>query len=148
MDGVILLVEDNPDDVRMTRRAFTGSGLTNSLILAEDGQAALDLLWPNDGSEPLRPALVLLDLALPKISGLEVLHRLRAHPDTEFLPVVILTSSEMEEDWISSRRGGANAFVRKPVLFGDFHKTATALGLFWTMVNQPAPQLPLVSAKS
>jgi two-component system response regulator len=140
-DGVILLVEDNPDDVFATRRAFGRSKVTNELVVAMDGQAALDLLLPAQGTQPLQPVLVLLDLNLPKIGGLEILQRLRGDPRTEFLPVVVLTSSESDEDWICAHRGGANAFVRKPVLFGDLHKAVGFLGLFWTMVNRSAPQL-------
>jgi two-component system, response regulator len=88
----------------------------------------------------------LLDLNLPKISGLEVLQRLRDDPRTEFLPIVVLTSSETDEDWVFCHRGRANAFVRKPVLFGDLQHAANALGLFWTIVNQPTPQQsPLVT---
>ena len=138
-DGKILLVEDNPDDVLMTCRTFTRANVTNEIVVATDGREALDLLLPGEGGPVLRPALVLLDLNLPKISGLQLLQMLRADPGTELLPIAALTSSESDEDWVSSHHHGVNAFVRKPVLFGDVQQAAAVLGLFWTIAGQQAP---------
>jgi CheY-like chemotaxis protein len=137
-DNVILLVDDNPDDVFMTKHAFEKNKMSNRIIVAEDGEAALRLLLPPAGETPLNPALVLLDLNMPKISGFEVLNRLRADERTECLPVVILTTSALDEDRLRSYRSGANAFVRKPVEFNDFRDAAEALSLFWMVVNQRA----------
>jgi CheY-like chemotaxis protein len=137
-DNVILLVDDNPDDVFMTKHAFEKNSLSNRIVVAEDGEAALRMLLPDDGAPALDPALVLLDLNMPKIGGFEVLSRLRADPRTECLPVVILTTSELEEDRLQSYRTGANAFVRKPVEFNAFREAAEALSLFWMVVNQRA----------
>ena len=136
--GLILLVEDNPDDVFMTRRAFSRHPVAAEMVVARDGQEALDLLLPPDGGQPLQPALVLLDLNMPRVGGLEVLRALRADARTEFLPVVMLTTSELDEDRLHAYRGGANAFVRKPVQFEDFRRAAEALSLFWLVVNQRA----------
>jgi two-component system response regulator len=137
-DSVILLVDDNPDDVFMTKHAFEKNSMSNRIIVAEDGEAALRMLLPDNGEPALEPALVLLDLNMPKIGGFEVLTRLRADQRTECLPVVILTTSELDEDRLKSYKTGANAFVRKPVEFNDFREAAEALSLFWMVVNQRA----------
>ena len=138
-DGVILLVEDNPDDVTFTLRAFTKNNIRNRVVIAADGAQAIDLLQPCDGTAPLRPALILLDMKLPKYDGLEVLRRIRADPATQPLPVVVLTTSSEERDIVESYRLGANSYVRKPVVFGEFLDAARILGLYWLLVNEPVP---------
>ena len=138
MTAPILLVEDNPDDEMLTLRALERSDVRNPVVVARDGVEALDYLAGDAGNGPL-PALVLLDLNLPRIDGLEVLRRVRASRSTRFMPVVVLTSSREEEDVLSSYSGGANAYVRKPVRFADFLEAVNALGMFWLMHNQRAP---------
>jgi len=140
-DGPILLVEDNPDDVLFTLRAFTKNHIHNEVVVASDGEEALQKLFPSDGP-PLRPALILLDIKLPKIDGLEVLRRIRGHDSTAALPVVVLTTSNEERDIVDSYRLGANSFVRKPVVFSDFLNAANVLGMYWLLVNEPAPVRP------
>jgi two-component system response regulator len=136
--GPILLVEDNPDDVLLTRRAFGKNHISNEVVVATDGEQALQLLLPAEG-EPMRPALVLLDIKLPKIDGLEVLRRVRSDARTHALPVVVLTTSDEERDIVDSYRLGANSFVRKPVVFEEFVRAVNVLGVYWLLVNQPAP---------
>ena len=138
--GPILLVEDNPDDEALTLRAFKKGSISNEVVVARDGAEALSYLLPGEGDGPdnPRPALVLLDLNLPKIGGLEVLHRMRADPRTQLIPVVVLTSSKLEEDILDSYRSGANAYVRKPVKFSEFADAVQALGVFWLLLNEPA----------
>lgn len=136
----ILLVEDSPDDVLFTLRAFKKNNMSNEIIVATDGAAALDLLLPSDQTPPLRPALVLLDVKLPKVDGLEVLRRIRADPRTQPLPVVVLTTSSEERDIVESYRLGANSYVRKPVVFNDFLQAANVLGLYWLLINQSPPR--------
>jgi two-component system response regulator len=137
--GAILLVEDNPDDVLLTLRAFKKNNISNEIVVATDGECALDLLQPHNGEPRLRPSLVLLDVKLPKIDGLEVLRRIRADPTTQSLPVVVLTTSSEERDIGDSYRLGANSFVRKPVVFSEFLEAAKVLGLYWLLLNQPPP---------
>jgi two-component system response regulator len=137
--GVILLVEDNPDDVMFTLRAFEKNNISNEVVVASDGEQALEYLQPADEDQALRPALVLLDVNLPKVDGLEVLRRIRSHSRTAGLPVVILTTSNEERDIVDSYRLGANSFVRKPVMFGDFVDATKVLGVYWLLVNEPAP---------
>ena len=132
----LLLVEDNADDRELTMMALIESQIANPIEVARDGQEALDYLA--DDSHPL-PAVVLLDLNLPKIPGLEVLKRLRERPRTSLLPVVVLTSSDEESDRLRSYLHGANAYVRKPVEFGEFAAAVKTLGLFWLVLNQPPP---------
>ncbi|MFF5291167.1 response regulator [Paractinoplanes globisporus] len=134
----ILLVEDNPDDVLLTVRAFTKNRIRNEVVVAVDGEQALQRLLP-DAGEPLRPALVLLDIKLPKIDGLEVLRRIRDDDRTRNLPVVVLTTSNEERDIVASYRLGANSFVRKPVVFEEFVSAVNTLGVYWLLVNEPAP---------
>ena len=135
----ILLVEDNPDDVTFTQRAFRKNNFGNTIIVARDGLAAMELLLPPAGAEPLRPSFVLLDINLPRMSGLEVLRRLRSEEATKLLPVIMLTTSNDSRDVLSSYESGANSFVRKPVEFGDFLCAVKALGTFWLEVNEAAP---------
>ena len=137
----ILLVEDNPDDEALTLRAFKKSNISNEVVVMRDGAEALAYLFPGDGDgvDAPRPALILLDLNLPKVGGLEVLRRMRADERTRLIPVVVLTSSKLEEDILDSYRNGANAYVRKPVKFSDFAEAVRALGVFWLLLNEPAP---------
>jgi two-component system, response regulator len=137
--GTILLVEDNPDDVMFTRRAFKKNKISNEVVVATDGEQALDYLLPADESKALHPALVLLDVNLPKVDGLEVLRRIRSHSRTAGLPVVVLTTSSEERDIVDSYRLGANSFVRKPVMFSDFVDATKVLGVYWLLVNEPVP---------
>ena len=138
-NGVILLIEDNPDDVALTVRALQRNNIHNQIVVATDGQEALDVLLPPDGSEGLRPQLTLLDINLPKVSGLEVLRTMRDDPHTASIPVVVLTTSDEERDIVDSYRFGANSFVRKPVVFGEFLEAARVLGLYWLLVNRAPP---------
>lgn len=143
MNRTILLVEDNPDDVKLTLRAFKQHNLGNSIVVAADGAEALDYMFGTgrfagrDVGE--KPAVVFLDLKLPKVDGLEVLRRLRADPRTALQPVVILTSSNEEQDMIEGYRLGANSYVRKPVDFEEFIKAARQLGLYWLLLNEVPP---------
>jgi CheY-like chemotaxis protein len=132
----ILLVEDNPSDIKLTQRAFAKGNIANQLIVAEDGQEALDYLL-NDGRE--LPAVVLLDLKLPRIDGLEVLKRIRAHERTRLLPVVVVTTSRQEQDVIESYSLGANSYVRKPVGFAEFSAAVAQLGVYWLALNEIPP---------
>ena len=134
--ATILLVEDNPDDEELTRIAFEESNLANQLVVARDGVEALEFLL--DPKRPL-PQIVLLDLKLPKLNGLEVLRRLRADERTKFLPVVILTSSDEERDLFDSYGLGANSYVRKPVDFAQFVDSVRQLGLYWLVLNRTPP---------
>lgn len=133
----ILLVEDNLDDEALTLRALKKNNIANEIVTARDGARALDLLLGKDAKGP--PALVLLDLKLPKIDGLEVLRRLRAHERTALVPVVILTSSNEEQDLVSGYKLGANSYIRKPVDFNRFVEAVKQLGLYWLVLNEPAP---------
>jgi CheY-like chemotaxis protein len=135
----ILLVEDNPDDQLLTKIAFERARLGNPLVIVGDGAAALDYLWARgayagrDARE--LPALVLLDLNMPKLSGFEVLEQLRGHPATSTLPVVVLTSSAQDEDVVRSYRNGANSYIRKPVELDAFIKAVAQLQLYWLVLN-------------
>ena len=136
----ILLVEDNPDDEVLTLRALKKNNIVNEVTVARDGAQALELLFPGNGADALIPGLILLDLKLPKVDGLEVLHKIRADKRTEIVPVVILTSSKLDDDVLASYRGGANAYVRKPVKFADFAEAVSTLGVFWLLLNEAAPE--------
>jgi two-component system response regulator len=140
-DRTILLVEDNPDDEALTLRAFKKSGIRNEVVVLRDGAEALAYLFPGNGDTVPRPALILLDLNLPKVGGLEVLRRMRADERTQLIPVVVLTSSKLDEDILDSYRNGANAYVRKPVNFSDFAEAVRTLGVFWLLLNEPVPGL-------
>jgi two-component system response regulator len=135
----ILLVEDNPDDEALTLRAFKKSNISNEVVVVRDGAEALAYLFPADDRLDPLPALVLLDLNLPKVGGLEILRRMQADARTQLIPVVVLTSSKLEEDILDSYRSGANAYVRKPVKFADFADAVRAVGVFWLLLNEPAP---------
>lgn len=138
----ILLVEDNPDDELLTLRALMKNHIQNDVIVARDGPEALSYLFgAEDGSgpEPIAPSLVLLDLKLPKIDGIEVLRRIRNHPRTRLVPVVILTSSREEQDLISGYELGANSYIRKPVDFPEFINAVRQLGLYWLILNEAPP---------
>lgn len=141
----ILLVEDNPDDAKLTLRAFKRSNIVNSMVVVRDGIEALDYLfargaYSDRAGKPL-PTLVVLDLKLPKLDGVGVLKAIRADERTRLVPVVILTSSKEEEDVISCYELGANSYVRKPVDFGEFMGAAKLIGIYWLMTNQPVPAL-------
>jgi two-component system, response regulator len=135
----IVLVEDNPDDEALTLRAFKKSDIRNEVVVLRDGAEALAYLFPGNGDTVPRPALILLDLNLPKVGGLEVLRRMRADERTQMIPVVVLTSSKLDEDILDSYRNGANAYVRKPVNYSDFAEAVRALGVFWLLLNEPVP---------
>jgi CheY-like chemotaxis protein len=137
-EKVILLVEDNPDDEALTVRAFGRSNVANRIDVSRDGAEALDYLV-GPAARPL-PTLVLLDLKLPKVDGLEVLRRIRAAERTRNLPVVVLTSSREEQDLVESYRLGVNSYVRKPVDFTQFVQAVQTLGLYWLVINEPPPE--------
>ncbi|MEO6710928.1 MAG: response regulator [Planctomycetota bacterium] len=142
MDKVILLVEDNPDDEKLTVRALKKNLIANEVVIARDGVEALDYLFGTGlhaGRDvTLWPALVLLDLKLPRMDGQEVLRRIRADNRTKRLPVVILTSSGEEQDLVNGYNGGANSYIRKPVDFTQFMEVVRQLGLYWLVLNEPA----------
>ncbi|MFZ0420610.1 MAG: response regulator [Candidatus Sulfotelmatobacter sp.] len=140
---MILLVEDNRDDEALTLRALKKNDIKNDVVVAHDGVEALDFLL-GTGSRAGRdlsvmPQVILLDLKLPKVDGLEVLRRVRAHERTRLLPIVILTSSNEEQDRTTGYSLGANSYVRKPVDFGQFTEAVRQLGLYWLILNEPAP---------
>lgn len=140
---VILLVEDNPDDEELTRRALKKSNVLNEVVVARDGVEALDYLFGTGayaGKDPDDlPAVILLDLKLPKVNGLEVLRRLREDHRTKLLPVVILTSSKEQQDILSGYSLGANSYVRKPVDFEQFTEAVRQLGIYWLLLNEQPP---------
>lgn len=140
-EKVILLVEDNPDDEALTLHALQSNQIGNPVIVARNGVEALDFMFgagAHLGRDPtVMPAVILLDLKLPLVDGLEVLRRIRAEPRTRLQPVVVLTSSNEDEDRMKSYALGANSYVRKPVNFDDFVRAAGRLGLYWLLLNQP-----------
>ena len=147
-DQVILLVEDHPDDEELTMRALAKNNIMNEVVVARDGVQALEYLF-GTGAYAGRdlsqmPQIILLDLKLPKIDGLEVLRRLRADDRTKFLPVVVLTSSKEEHDVVKSYQLGANSYVRKPVDFQEFTKAVQQLGLYWLILNESAAEVQKV----
>jgi two-component system response regulator len=140
---MILLVEDNPDDEELTMRALRSAKLANEIVVVRDGRAALDFMFA-EGAHAGRdlsrkPAVVLLDIKLPMLSGLDVLERLRADPRTKIVPVVMLTSSSEDEDKLRSYKLGANSYVRKPVEFTAFAQAVSRLGLYWALLNEAPP---------
>jgi two-component system response regulator len=136
----ILLVEDNPDDEALTLRALKRNNILNEVTVMRDGAEALDYLFAGSAEITL-PGLILLDLKLPKVDGLEVLRRIRADERTQLIPIVILTSSKLDDDVLAGYRGGANAYVRKPVKFSDFAKAINAVGIFWLLLNEAVPDV-------
>ncbi|MCC5865531.1 MAG: response regulator [Wenzhouxiangella sp.] len=140
-DARVLLVEDNPQDELLTLRALRKARLANRIDVVRDGQQALDYLFNQaefaDSAPQELPVVVLLDIGLPRLSGLEVLERLRANPRTQLLPVVVLTSSDEASDRLRAYRSGVNSFVRKPVNSADFTETIARLGLYWIATNEP-----------
>jgi two-component system response regulator len=144
-EKTILLVEDNPDDEMLTLRAFRKNDISNEVVVARDGVEALDYLLctgPHAGRNPEdQPAIILLDLKLPKLDGLEVLRRLRAHNYTKIVPVIVLTSSKEDQDVVTSYSLGANSYIRKPVDFNKFSQAIGQLGLYWLVLNVTPPAL-------
>jgi two-component system response regulator len=141
--SVILLVEDNPDDELLAMRAFKKNNIQNQIVVARDGVEALDYLFGigvHAERNPTEvPAIVLLDLKLPKLDGLEVLRRIREDPRTQYVPVVILTTSKEEDDLIRGYALGANSYIRKPVDFDQFTESIRQIGLYWLILNEPLP---------
>lgn len=142
---LILLIEDNPDDEELTLLAFEQSQMSSEVVVARDGVEALDYLFGTgkfaDRNLDVMPALVLLDLQLPRINGLEVLQRLRTDNRTKFIPVVILTTSNEQQDLINSYKLGCNSYIRKPVDFDQFQIAVQQLGMYWLLLNEPPPVL-------
>lgn len=143
-EKIILLVEDNPDDEELTIRSLRRANIANEIIVARDGVEALDFLNREgkfkDEDKGKIPALVLLDLKLPKLNGIDVLKRMRGDPRTQLIPVVVLTSSSEEDDMLQSYQFGANSYVRKPVDFSQFATAVNQLGIFWLLYNQEPPR--------
>jgi CheY-like chemotaxis protein len=138
----ILLVEDNPNDIELTLAALESSQLANEIIICRDGAEALDFIFRRGLHEKRQaqdPAVVLLDLKLPKVDGLEVLAKIKGDPDTRGIPVVMLTSSREETDVVRSYNLGVNAFVVKPVAFDEFFAAIKEIGVFWALLNEPPP---------
>ena len=143
MEKIIMLVEDNPDDEELTLRALRKANIANDVFVARDGQEALDFLFSTGkhaGRDPsILPTVVLLDLKLPKLNGIDVLQRMRADPRTKLIPVVVLTSSSEDEDMLKSYQSGENSYVRKPIEFSAFADAVTQLGMYWMLLNQSPP---------
>ncbi|WP_269533031.1 response regulator [Chitinimonas sp. BJYL2] len=141
MQPPILLVEDNPDDEALTIRAFSKNGIQNPITVARDGQEAVDYLFGQGlhtgKSKHDRPVLILLDIKLPKLNGIEVLRQIRSHEQTRLIPVVVLTTSKEEDDLVKSYSLGANSYIRKPVDFMQFMEVVRQVGLYWLMLNEP-----------
>ena len=133
---MILLVEDDPDHELLTKRALKKSNIANDIRVARDGEEAIGLLL---GEDAIQPQVILLDLKLPKVDGLEVLRRIRTSEATRMLPVVVLTSSDEERDLVRSYQLGVNSYIRKPVNFNDFAEATRQLGMYWLVLNECAP---------
>lgn len=144
-ERTILIVEDNPDDEEFTLRALHRAHVTNEIVVTRDGREALDYLFGENQFKGRdlsnMPAVILLDLKLPKLSGIDVLRRIRSEPATRFVPVVVLTSSNEDEDMLKSYESGANSYVRKPVEFAAFASAVARLGAYWMLLNEPAPRV-------
>jgi two-component system response regulator len=142
-DSIVLLVEDNEDDIELTRRSFEKNNFSIKIVVARNGQEALDYLFCQGafaGRNPREiPVLILLDLKLPKVNGFEVLHQIRSHPPTQCIPVVVLTTSSQAKDKLESYRFGANSYIRKPVDFDLFGEVTQQLGTYWLKINEPPP---------
>lgn len=138
--GAILLVEDNPSDIGLTKRAFTKKNIANPLVVVQDGQEALDYLFCEGAFSDRRiqdqPAVILLDINLPKIGGLAVLRRIREDDRTRLTPVIMLTTSKEEQDLVASYSNGANSYIRKPVDFAQFLEAVGQLGIYWLILNE------------
>jgi two-component system response regulator len=139
MDAYILLVEDNPDDVELTKRAFAKNHMTSEVVVLHDGVEACEFLFTSDRGGRGYPQIILLDLKLPKLTGLEVLEKIRADKRTHLIPTVILTSSKEDVDRSEGYRLGANSYVRKPVDFNEFVEAVRQVGLYWLVLNEPPP---------
>ncbi len=137
-NGMILLVEDNPDDVELTLIALRENNIANQVVVASDGVEAIELLFGDGEKEGVLPAVVLLDLKLPRVDGLEVLRRIRESERTRLVPVVVLTSSDEEQDIVESYKLGVNSYVRKPVDFNEFIQAVRTLGMYWLLLNRSA----------
>ncbi|MFA5834651.1 MAG: response regulator [Bacteroidota bacterium] len=141
----ILLVEDNPDDIELTLRALKKNKIMNEVIVAHDGVEALDYMFGRGAYErrdlTMMPTVILLDIKLPRVDGMEVLRKIREHPKTKLVPVVILTSSKEEQDLINGYSLGVNSYVRKPVDFSQFAEAVSNLGLYWLLLNEMPPAL-------
>lgn len=138
-DGPILLVEDSPDDEFLTLRTLKNANISNKIVVMRDGAEALDYLFGSGaykGRGVAQPAVILLDIKLPKVDGLEVLERIRSDDRTRLLPVVMLTSSDEQRDLLRSYELGVNSYVRKPVDFGEFSQAVAQLGLYWLLINE------------
>jgi two-component system, response regulator len=148
----ILLVEDDPRDLRLTMRELQSQDWNSRIQVARDGEEALDIVFCRgthaESSAPDRPQLVLLDLKLPKVNGLQVLREIKSRPETRVIPVVALTSSGEEQDRIDCYNLGVNSYVQKPVDFEQFRSTIRAMGLYWLTINQPPPDTMLIRGKS
>ena len=138
-DKIILLIEDNADDEALTLRALQKNNILNEVRVARDGQEAVDYFFGENAENNPVPAVVLLDLKLPKVDGLEVLRRIREDENTKTQPIVILTSSREEQDMLTGYRLGANSYIRKPVDFIQFMEAVKQLGLYWLVLNEPPP---------
>jgi two-component system, response regulator len=134
----IVLVEDNEDDIVLTRRALSRNKIGNPLVIARDGAEALELLLGANG-DSINPAIILLDLQLPKVDGLSVLKRLREDPRTTLTPIVVLTSSKAEQDIVAGYNLRANSYIRKPVDFDQFTEAVRQIGMYWLLLNEPPP---------
>jgi len=143
-DKMILLVEDSADDEELTTRALRKANIVNEIVVARDGKEAIDYLFGQGAYQgrdlSAMPAVILLDLKLPKLSGLDVLQRVRADARTKLIPTVVLTSSSEDEDMLKSYQSGANSYVRKPVDFGAFANAVSQLGVYWLLLNQAVPK--------
>lgn len=146
-DKIILLVEDNPDDELLTLMAFKENNIVNEVVVARDGAEALEYLFGDETDNPQEskrlPQIILLDLKLPKVDGLQVLQQIRSHPRTRLLPVIILTSSKEEVDIVKSYQFGANSYVRKPVDFEQFSEAIKQLGMYWLALNEASDKISL-----
>ena len=135
----VLLIEDNPDDVELTLRAFRRNNIANKIVVLEDGEKAVDFLYGNgefkDRDISDHPSIILLDLKLPKLDGIEVLRRIKADEVLKLIPVIILTSSREEQDLVNSYSFGANSYIRKPVDFNEFMEVSKQMGMYWLMLN-------------
>jgi two-component system response regulator len=134
MEKTILLVEDNPDDIDLTLRAFKKNNIVNKILIARDGEEALEHLF---GPKAIKPALIILDLKLPKIDGLEVLRQIRSNEKTKLYPVVVLTSSTEHNDLKAAYELGTNSYIKKPVNFEAFIEAVNKLGVYWLILNEP-----------